>query len=80
MDHVHCSFHHFGLHLAAMAGDDEAIRRALDMGADINGLDRDGRTAVMCAVSGKQFVSLTFTRATYLPRPWTAGRISTRLF
>jgi ankyrin repeat protein len=58
MDHVQHSFEHFGLHLAAMAGDDEGIRRALDMGADINGLDKDGRTAVMCAVSGKQSVSL----------------------
>lgn len=56
MGYIQHSFDHFGLHLAAMAGDDEGVRRALDMGADINSLDKAGRTAVMCAVAGNQFV------------------------
>jgi ankyrin repeat protein len=60
MDDVQHSFDHFGLHRAALAGDDEGVYRALDMGADINGLDKAGRTAVMCAVAGNQFVSLLY--------------------
>jgi Ankyrin repeats (many copies) len=55
MDVVQHSFDHFGLHRAALAGDDKGVRRALDMGADINGLDEVGRTVVMCAVAGNQF-------------------------
>ena len=64
MVHLQHSFDHFGLHPAAIAGDDEGVLRALDMGADINSLDKAGRTAVMCAVAGDQFVSLLdFMRA-----------------
>ena len=59
MGYAQHSFNHCGLHAAAMAGDDEGVRCALDMGADINALDNAGRTAVMCAVAGKQFVYLT---------------------
>jgi len=58
MDYVPHSFDRFNLHLAAMAGDDEGVRRAFDMGADVNSLDGAGRTAVMCAVAGNQLVSL----------------------
>ncbi|KAJ7650762.1 hypothetical protein FB45DRAFT_1077911, partial [Roridomyces roridus] len=45
---------HFGLHRAALVGDDEGVRRALHAGATVNDLDATGRTAVMCAVAGEQ--------------------------
>jgi ankyrin repeat protein len=57
MDVVQHSFDHFGLHRAAAAGDDDAVSRAISLGADINGLDTAGRTAIMCAVAGEKYVS-----------------------
>lgn len=56
MDAVQHSFDHFGLHRAATAGDDDGVSRAISLGADINGLDTAGRTAIMCAVAGEQYV------------------------
>lgn len=70
MGYIQHSFDHFGLHLAAMAGDDEGVRRALDMGADINSLDKAGRTAVMCAVAGNHWQNID---ASFL----TPNRLST---
>lgn len=65
MDNVQHSFDHFGLHRAATAGDDEGVRRAIELGADVNGLDTAGRTAVMCAVAGEQCVH---TKSLRVPR------------
>lgn len=56
MEYVQHSFDQFGLHLAATAGDDEGVGRALKHGADVNALDPAGRTALMCAVAGEQYV------------------------
>ena len=47
------SIHNYRLHRAALEGDDQAVRHALDMGADINALDEEGRTPIMCAIAGK---------------------------
>lgn len=46
----------FDLHHAALNGDDEAVRCALLEGANINALDAAGRTTIMCAVAGEQYV------------------------
>ncbi len=43
------------LHRAALDGDDEAVHKALHMGADINALDEEGRTPIMCAVAGNRY-------------------------
>lgn len=50
------SFNH-GLHLAALHGDDDGVRRALRSGTNVNALDAAGRNAVMCAVAGEEYVS-----------------------
>ena len=50
----------FDLHRAALHGDDEAVCRALREGADINALDAAGRTTIMCAVAGEQYVLFSF--------------------
>jgi ankyrin repeat protein len=42
------------IHEAAVKGDYEAVRCALESGADINGLDQSGRTVIACAVAGEQ--------------------------
>ena len=40
MDRVQqLSFENHGLHAAALAGDDEGVRAALTVGADVNSLD-----------------------------------------
>lgn len=55
-----CELHHslnLDLHSAALNGDDEAVRSALREGANINALDAAGRTTIMCAVAGEQYVS-----------------------
>lgn len=59
MDRPRHSFDNYGLHLAAIAGDDEGVQRALGLGADVNALDAAGRTAVMCAVAGEQYVFMS---------------------
>lgn len=46
----------FGLQLWALGGDDEGVQDAIDAGANINATDASGRTALMCAVAGKQYV------------------------
>lgn len=46
----------YGLHAAALSGDDTAVQRAIDAGANINALDSAGRTIVMCAVAGDKYV------------------------
>ncbi len=48
------SFENCGLHRAALVGDAEGVRRALQDGADVNALDSLGRTVIMCAVAGEQ--------------------------
>lgn len=50
------SFDNFGLHHAALVGDDEGVRHALAQGADVNALDGLGRTVIMCAVAGERYV------------------------
>lgn len=45
----------FDLHRAALNGDDDAVRRALREGANINALDAAGRTTIMCAIAGEQY-------------------------
>ena len=54
-----CEHHslNLDLHRAALSGNDEAVRSALREGANINALDAAGRTAIMCAVAGEQYVS-----------------------
>lgn len=46
------------LHRAALNGNDEAVRIALRKGANINALDAAGRTTIMCAVAGEQYVPI----------------------
>lgn len=58
MDRLQHSFDNFGLHAAATAGNDEGVRRALEEGANVNALDAAGRTTVMCAVAGEQYVGI----------------------
>ena len=58
MDAVHPSLENFGLHYAAAAGDDDGVRYALRSGADVNALDAAGKTALMCAIAGNEYVSL----------------------
>jgi ankyrin repeat protein len=57
MDAVHPSLENFGLHRAAAAGDDDELRYALRSGADVNALDAAGKTALMCAIAGNEYVS-----------------------
>ncbi|KAJ7352365.1 hypothetical protein DFH08DRAFT_85230 [Mycena albidolilacea] len=45
----------YGLHQAALKGDDEGVRHALRSGASVNDLDSAGRTAIMCAVAGENW-------------------------
>ena len=45
------------LHRAALNGNVEAVRSALREGANINALDAAGRTTIMSAVAGEQYVS-----------------------
>lgn len=48
------SFVNYGLHAAALIGDDEGVLGEINAGADINALDSVGRTALMCAVAGEK--------------------------
>ena len=56
-------------HLAALSGDDDGVHRAIQAGADVNALDNTGRTALMCAVAGEQYVhlSLRISRPQFIP-------------
>jgi ankyrin repeat protein len=44
----------YPIHEAAIKGDYEAARCALESGADINALDPSGRTVIACAVAGEE--------------------------
>ncbi|KAJ7056662.1 ankyrin repeat-containing domain protein [Mycena amicta] len=46
------------LHLAALAGDDDAVRTLLGSGASVNELDSAGRSAVMCGLAGDNWQHL----------------------
>lgn len=59
MTNAHKLLENYGLHKAALAGDEDSVRRALDEGADVNALDSAGRTSIMCAVAGEKYVSFT---------------------
>ncbi|KAG7444851.1 ankyrin [Guyanagaster necrorhizus] len=65
------SFEHSGLHRAALAGDEEGVRRALEDGANVNALDSLGRTAIMCAVAGEHWDNMDVSPETLM----TAGRL-----
>lgn len=66
------------LHRAALNGNDEAVRSALREGANINALDAAGRTTIMSAVAGQQYVSfILFT--SILPYNLLVGKIWTRM-
>ncbi|GLB44891.1 putative ankyrin repeat [Lyophyllum shimeji] len=66
MEYPQHSFDQFGLHSAATAGDDEAVARALQYGADVNGLDAAGRTALMCAVAGEHWQNIDASDASFM--------------
>lgn len=51
------AFENFGLHHAAIEGNDARVRFALRSGADVNALDASGKTALMCAIAGEKYVS-----------------------
>jgi len=57
------------LHLAALSGDDDGVHRAIQAGADVNALDNTGRTVLMCAVAGEQYVHLSIcvSRPQFIP-------------
>ncbi|KAG6916170.1 hypothetical protein DXG01_008143 [Tephrocybe rancida] len=73
MDRRQQSFDQFGLHSFAMAGNDEGVDRALKYGADINGLDTAGRTALMCAVAGEDWQKIDASNASII----TSKRLNT---
>ncbi|PPR05968.1 hypothetical protein CVT24_004632 [Panaeolus cyanescens] len=56
----------YGLHKAALYGDEEGVRRALDDGADVNALDSAGRTSVMCAVAGENWQNIDACDASHM--------------
>ncbi|KAJ6608679.1 hypothetical protein B0H10DRAFT_1815316 [Mycena sp. CBHHK59/15] len=70
--HAQLSFDHFGLHQAALMGDDGGVRRALRSGASVNALDSAGRTAVMCAVAGENWEDVDASNASFT----TAGHLN----
>jgi len=57
MSHLFPS-HYSALHTAALDGDYDAVRRALESGADVNAYDEEGRSVLMCAVAGPRYVAL----------------------
>ncbi|KAJ7039657.1 hypothetical protein C8F04DRAFT_1086121 [Mycena alexandri] len=59
------SFDHYGLHQAALTGDDDGVRRALRSGASVNDLDSAGRTAFMCAVAGENWQNVDASNASF---------------
>ncbi|KAJ7116485.1 ankyrin repeat-containing domain protein [Mycena epipterygia] len=60
------SFDHYGLHQAALTGDDDAVRRALRAGASVNDLDSAGRSAIMCAVAGENWENIDASNASFM--------------
>ena len=70
---------HLDLHSAALNGDDEAVRSALLEGADVNALDAAGRTTIMCAVAGEQYVSLHTSTLISITDNGLVGKIWTRM-
>ncbi|KAF8896555.1 hypothetical protein BD779DRAFT_1608737 [Infundibulicybe gibba] len=66
MDHTHSFQNNFGLHWAATAGDDGAVRRAIELGADVNACDSAGRTAIMCAVAGEDWQNIDASDASFM--------------
>ncbi|KAJ6577459.1 ankyrin repeat-containing domain protein [Mycena capillaripes] len=62
---VQRSFDHYGLHQAALKGDDDGVRHALRSGASVNDLDSSGRTAVMCAVAGENWQNIDASNASF---------------
>ncbi|KAJ8481249.1 hypothetical protein ONZ45_g15370 [Pleurotus djamor] len=58
--------HSFGLHGAALSGDADSFRIALDLGADINALDECGRTVLMCAVAGESWEEVDASDASFV--------------
>ncbi|KAK0204505.1 ankyrin repeat-containing domain protein [Desarmillaria ectypa] len=65
------SFENSGLHQAALVGDAEGVRRALEDGANVNALDSLGRTAIMCAVAGEHWDNMDIPHETLM----TVGRL-----
>ncbi|KAK0495161.1 ankyrin repeat-containing domain protein [Armillaria luteobubalina] len=65
------SFENSDLHGAALVGDAEGVRRALQDGADVNSLDSLGRTVIMCAVAGEHWDNMDVPHETLM----TAGRL-----
>ncbi|KAJ6570099.1 hypothetical protein DFH09DRAFT_982615 [Mycena vulgaris] len=63
--HAQPSSNHYGLHQAALKGDDDGVRRALRSGASVNGLDSVGRTAIMCAVAGENWENIDASNASF---------------
>ncbi|KAG6810470.1 hypothetical protein H0H92_011734 [Tricholoma furcatifolium] len=49
-----------------MAGNDDGVESALEYGADINGLDAAGRTALMCAVAGEDWQKIDASNASFM--------------
>ncbi|KAF8207075.1 hypothetical protein K438DRAFT_1755792 [Mycena galopus ATCC 62051] len=60
------SFVRYGLHQAALRGDDDAVRHALRSGASVNDVDSTGRTAVMCAVAGENWQNVDASNASFM--------------
>ncbi|KAL0955077.1 hypothetical protein HGRIS_003994 [Hohenbuehelia grisea] len=59
------------LHTAALAGDFDAFSTLLASGADINALDTEGSTVLMCAIAGTDWRTLDASDASFM----TPGRL-----
>ena len=57
MDRRQHSFDTFALLRAAMEGDEEDVREALQAGADVNAADANGRTSLTSAITGERRVA-----------------------
>ncbi|KXN86468.1 Ankyrin repeat domain-containing protein 50 [Leucoagaricus sp. SymC.cos] len=69
----------YDLHFAALNGDDEAVIQALEMAADVNSLDEEGRTPIMCAVAGDRWQEIDASDASFMaPKRLNAIRIMLR--
>lgn len=54
MDRRQCSVETYALLQASTIGDEIGVRRALIAGADVNGTDASGRTALTNAITGER--------------------------
>lgn len=54
MDRRQHSFDTYALLQAAIMGDEEGVRKALQAGADVNAVDASGRTALTNAITGEK--------------------------